>query len=127
MIPPIGFQEEKLMFTHKEDRDVQSLENKIEERREPEWDFMFKLNLTGEELETAVRLFAAQCWDVSSTNKIQAIRRTPGCYDLLTGQEVPGQEGDSTWLVTDGERHAWITRYGPNHNEIPIWSVNIED
>ncbi len=111
------------MFIHKKDTTVQGQENRIEQA----WDFMFKLDPTGEELEAAVRLFATQCWSADSTQKIQAIRRTPGSYDFLTGQEVPGQENDSTWLVTDGERCAWITRYGPNNNKIPIWSVNIED
>ncbi len=111
------------MFVHKKDTTVQGQENQSEQA----WDFMFKLNPTGEELEAAVHLFAAQCWSADDTQKIQAIRRTPGSYDFLTGQEVPGQENDSTWLVTDGERRAWITRYGPNNNKIPIWSVNIED
>jgi hypothetical protein len=113
------------MFVHKKDSIVQSQENNIEQ--EPMWDLMFKLNPTGEELEAAVRLFASQCWNVNGEHRIQATRRAPGSYDFLTGQEVPGQENDSTWLVTDGERRAWITRYGPNNNKIPIWSVNIED
>jgi hypothetical protein len=61
------------MFVHKKDTTVQGQENRIEQA----WDFMFKLDPTGEELEAAVRLFATQCWSAESTQKYRPYAARP--------------------------------------------------
>ncbi|HTK10508.1 MAG TPA: hypothetical protein VL485_25270 [Ktedonobacteraceae bacterium] len=94
-------------------------------RIEPNWNLLFKFDPTPEELEQAARIFAASCWSLSSTENVSTVQREPGSYDVRTGQDVPGEEGDNTWLVTDGEHRAWVTRYGLN--QVPLWSVNVED
>jgi hypothetical protein len=98
---------------------------KEETRIEPNLNLLFKFDPTPEELDQAARIFAASCWALDSAENVSSTPRKPGSYDIRTGQEVPGEEGDNTWLVTDGEHRAWVTRYGLNR--VPLWSVNVQD
>jgi hypothetical protein len=92
---------------------------------EQNWNLLFKFDPTPEELEMAACIFAATCWQLNSVENLHTVQRKPGSFDIGSGHEVPGEEGDNTWLVTDGEHKAWVTRYGLNR--VPLWSANLED
>jgi len=92
---------------------------------EQDWKLLFKFDPTPEELELAAKIFVASCWELNNVEKVRTFHRKPDIHESSDGYEIVEEEGDMTWLVTDGERRAWVTRYGLN--QVPLWSVNIAD
>jgi hypothetical protein len=98
---------------------------KEDTQTERDWKLLFKFDPTPEELELAAKIFVASCWELSNVEKVRTFHRKPDMYESSGGYEITEEEGDTTWLVTDGERRAWVTRYGLN--QVPLWSVNVAD
>ena len=114
-----------MTVVHEKSHNVGTGIHYVDECKEQPWNLMFKTDPTPEELELAARYFVAACWELNDMEEVRSIKREPGSYDAYSGQEVPVEEGDTTWFVTDGEHRAWVTRYGLN--SVPVWSVSVDE